>query len=114
MRGRASRRAPAIALTSAMGVLSQVSEARPGAPGLWLDGEGWVLWSYSEVGVEGGGGVFAGPDVECGGFDRPLFRLRAPELQFVFAQRELKGLSLAGFEGDALEAFELAHGTRGR
>ena len=60
------------------------------------------------------GRIFASPYVEGAGLDGPYLCLRTPELQLVFAERELEGLRLAGLKRDALESLELADRARCR
>src|SRR4051794_34087368 len=60
------------------------------------------------------GRVAADPHVERRGVDDPVVRRRVPVAQLGGAGREPHGPRLAWLERDALEALELADGTRSR
>lgn len=71
-----------------------------------------LLFRDVEFGVQGRGGILAGPDVECAGLNSPQLGLRAPEFELILAQREPERQRHAGLNCDALESLELTDWAR--
>src|SRR5258708_31606562 len=58
--------------------------------------------------------IFSCPDIKHSRLSAPLLGLRAPEAEFVKAERKCQSLSFARLERDAAKAFQLPDRTRGR